>query len=696
MWAELVVGALLGQARAEEAAEEDGAILVEEESGATRVERSAQAVTVLDTTEAQRQSADLAAVVGRAEGVHVQRSGGLGSEMRFSLEGFTDEQVRFFLDGVPLDLAGFPYGLAVVPVGLVDRIEVYRGVVPLELGADALGGAVNLVTEPPGESRSTLSYQGGSFDTHRLSALAGHTHEGSGLFVRGAGWFDRSANDYPVQVEVADETGHIQTTTARRFHDAYRSGGAMAEIGLAGRSWADLVGLRAFGSTSYREIQHNVVMSVPYGEPWYGVTTAGGTGTWRWTAGSWRVDALGGYTWTERSFSDLGSCTYDWFGQCVADRGSPGELTEGGSDQRVWDDAGLARVGVVWRPSDAHQLTLTASPTWFHRTGEDHTVEPGARDPLTAQRDAAQLVSGLGYQLDPSGGRLQETAFVKLYVQRVRSEEPIPGGGSHEADRDTLRVGVGDGIRVDLRTWATLKASYEWATRLPAPEEIFGDGVLVVDNLALQPEASHNANLGVSLQGEPRVGRATLVLGGFWREASDLIVLLGNDRSYSYENVFGARGLGVEASGSWVSPGEGVGLYASGSWLDLRNTAESGAFADYRGDRIPNRPWLTANARLNLGASGVATGDDRLSLDTYARYTHSFYRGWESVGLTAFKAAVPSQLSLDLALTYAVESDRGAVSASLEVQDLTDAPLYDFFGIQKPGRSVFGKITATR
>lgn len=696
MGPELLLALLIPAARAEEAPPDDDAVMiVESESSSTAAERSAQAVTVIDTTAAQRQSADLAAVVARAEGVDVQRTGGLGSEMRFSLEGFTDDQIRFFLDGVPLDLAGFPAGLAGVPVGLIDRIEVYRGVVPLTLGADALGGAVNLISEPPGAS-SSLSYQGGSFDTHRLSATAGHQDPRTGRFARGAAWLDRAANDYPVQVQVADDAGHIETTTVRRFHDAYRSQGATVELGLAGRGRVDLLSVRGFGSASAREIQNNVVMSVPYGEAWYGVSTLGGSARAQGHAGRWRLDTLGGFTWTARTFSDLGACVYDWFGQCVAARGAPGELTALGADQTVWDRAALARLSARWQPNPAGELTLSLSPTGFTRTGQDRTITAGERDPLTAQRDAVSAVGGLGYRRRALEGRLEEMAFFKVYLQSVHSEEPIPGGGSGRVDRDTARVGLGDGLRVDLGPWLTLKVSYEWATRLPTAEEIFGDGVLVVDNLALRPESSHNTNLGATARGEPRLGALSLTLTGFWREATDLIALLGDDRSYAYENVFGARALGLEGAGAWRSPGDWVSLDASGTWLDLRNTSSEGAFSDYQGDRLPNRPYLMASARLSVGASGVVAAGDRLSLDAYTTYTHGFYRGWESVGFAAFKQAVPSQRSHDLALTYTARSDLRQLSASLEVQDLLNAPLYDFFGVQKPGRAVFGKLSVSR
>lgn len=664
---------------------------------AARLERSAQAVSVVATEEAQTQSADMGEVMARTQGVGVRRAGGLGSESRFSLNGLTDDQVRFFLDGVPLELAGFPFGISNVPVDLVERVEVYKGVVPVRFGADALGGAVNLVSEAPRTPLGgSVSYQGGSFDTHRVAGSAHLAHAGTGLFARAHGFLDASANDYPIDVEVPDEVGHLSEATVRRFHDGYLAGGGSLEVGVADRPWADALSVRGFGSSFARELQNNVVMTVPYGAAHYSMTSAGGTARFRQSSGAFGVDAFVGYTTTETTFVDLGTCVYDWFGQCVRERSQPGELEPGGIDDVVWDRVATARVGGSWRPNTHHAVTLSVAPSWFTRTGEDRLYEGDGRDPLASQRDSFTVVTGLEHQLDSRDERFQNLLFAKHYGQALASEEPLPGGEFRDVDRATQRFGFGDGARLHLADWAFAKVSYEWATRLPTPEEVFGDAVLILDNLDLTPETSHNVNAGVSVEADTGVGEVAGDVNAFLREASDLIVLLGTDRAFTYYNVFSARSLGVEAAAGWTAPNEWVVVELNATWLDFRNTSTEGTFGAYAGDRIPNRPWLFANATVTLAASDVAAPRDRLSLDWYSRYVHAFYRGWESVGLVAFKQTVPSQLSHTVALTYAVDSDRGRVSGSVEVQNLTDADTYDFFGVQRPGRAVYGKLTVTR
>ncbi|MEM6291905.1 MAG: TonB-dependent receptor plug domain-containing protein, partial [Myxococcota bacterium] len=75
------------------------------------MERSAEAVDVLDVEDARTKSADLGEVLARGRGIGVRRGGGLGSSTRLSLGGLTGAQVRTYVDGVPLEFSGYAFGL---------------------------------------------------------------------------------------------------------------------------------------------------------------------------------------------------------------------------------------------------------------------------------------------------------------------------------------------------------------------------------------------------------------------------------------------------------------------------------------------------------------------------------------------------------------------------------------------------------
>lgn len=660
---------------------------------------SAEAVRVVELEQAHQQTADLGEVLSRNAGVSVQRTGGLGSSSRLSLNGFSGEQIRFFLDGVPLELAGFGLGLANVPVNLLERVEVYRGVVPVRFGADALGGAINLVSSDGDEPGGAIaSLQAGSFGTWR-GALAGrHQFGEGGLFIKGHVFGDLARNDYRVDVEVPNARGQLEPASVPRFHDGYGALGAGVEVGVADRPFAERLSLRLFGTRASKELQHNVVMTVPYGEALSRESAYGAMLGWTHRAlldGKLRLEGTGGYSRRDTEFRDMAAYVYDWHGNQVRERLQPGELGTTPTDQLIQQHSVLARLQAGYALSDTQALRLALAPTFVTRQGENRLLrDTGLRDPLQAQRDLLTLVSGLEHELRLWDGRLENVTFVKGYFLRSRSEEVLAGDVSRRRDQSSEHVGAGTGLRLLLPHGLLAKASYEYATRIPGPDELYGDGVLVNANLGLQPETSHNANVELELRDlDTGLGRFRGSVGGFARLADQLIFPVGTDSVLSYDNVNAARSLGVEAAAGWTVPGGWLSVDANTTWQDFRNASSEGLYGAFQGDRIPNKPWLFANLTAQLRHTSLLRSGDEATLSATSRYVHGFFRGWESQGLRDAKQQVPAQLTHSLALSYALPV-RPALSGTLEAQNLTDAKTYDFFGAQRPGRSFFFKLNA--
>lgn len=662
-----------------------------------RLRDSSDAVKVVEVERAKQRTADLGEVLARTEGVTVRRQGGLGSGVRFSLNGLYDDQIRLFLDGVPLERAGYPFGIANVPVNLLERIEIYRGVVPLRLGADALGGAVNLVTDRRHRNRVGASYQVGSFGTYRGTLSGRYYDPESGMLASAAAFLDLAKNDYSVDAQVPDERGRLSERSVRRFHDAYSARGASVEAGVAERSWAKLLTLQLYGSTYDKEIQHNAVMSVPYGEVSYDQRVRGATLRYAVEPSKHlNLEVLLNYAYQHTHFDDRSEWVYDWYGHRIRERRVAGEVETQPSDQVEWQHAWFARSMAEFLVAKGHTLRIGTSPSLALREGDERLqADPSARDPLNAERTLVAVVSGVEYQLDALEDRVENVVFLKDYVYHADTIEPLPAGRSAERRADHHSLGFGDALRVRLSSWLIAKASYEYATRLPRPDEVFGDGVLVLPNLELEPERSHNANVGPSIElRRTELGDLTLDVNGFFRESDRLIVLLGNDRFYTHENVYKARALGVDVGASWAAPGRWIRTDASGSWLDLRNASSEGTFGDFEGDRIPNRPYLFASWGVTFRVEDLVGAYDSLEPFYAGRYTHEFFRGWESVGLRDFKQTVPAQTTHDFGVTWTVRTNHTRFVSTFEVSNAFDGKLFDYFGVQRPGRAFYLKLGA--
>ncbi|MEK7331474.1 MAG: TonB-dependent receptor plug domain-containing protein, partial [Candidatus Eisenbacteria bacterium] len=133
-------------------------------------------VSELATGASGRAFETLAEVLGEAAGVRVQQYGGLGAFSTVSLRGAPAGQVAIFLDGFPITSAAHGVvNLGDLPTTAIERIEVYRGLSPLGLGAAAPGGAINLVTTSSPELRA-LRLARGAFGTWEARAGAGGHH----------------------------------------------------------------------------------------------------------------------------------------------------------------------------------------------------------------------------------------------------------------------------------------------------------------------------------------------------------------------------------------------------------------------------------------------------------------------------------------------------------------------------------------
>ena len=666
---------------------------------AQQLQQSAEAVNVVDMRKAKEQSADLGEVLARTQGVSVRRDGGLGSTTRFSLNGLTDDQVRFFVDGVPLELAGYSFGVANVPVNLVERAEVYRGVVPIRLGADALGGVVNLVTNQTRGSYLGGSYQLGSFGIHRVTLDGRYSDEKTGFVLKPTAFLDLAKNDYSVRVQLPDARGRLSWANVPRFHDAYRAFGTTLEVGVVDRSWAKRLTLTGFASSRDKQLQHGTYMDEPYGEATYGETIYGATARYDVAvAARLKLEVTANYSHRVMAFRDMSEWRYGWRGRRLAMLFRAGEIGGEPSDSVLWQNAGFGRVLLIWEPWPEHTLRASVSPTYTMRTGHQRELStPGERDPLSAKRALLTVVSGVEYEIDVLDDWISNVVFVKDYVYRTDVQE-YPEGHAELRTNSTSHhsLGAGDSLRVRISPWFYLKASYEYATRLPRPDEVFGDGGTLQPNLKLKPEISHNANLGPRLElKRTPIGTLTVDVNAFLRESDRLIYVSGGASGTRYENLYKARALGVENGVSWFAPGRWLSMDGMLTWQDVRNESTEGDFADVKGDRLPNRPFLFGSWAARLYFDGLPTDNDSIELFYYGRYVHAFLVGWEGLGdrnERPFRLA--PQLMHSVGVTWLVSRDAAHMTWTLELQNLTDARAFDNFGVQRPGRAFFAKLTA--
>jgi outer membrane cobalamin receptor len=123
--------------------------------------------------------AQLADVLRRVAGVHIDQVGGRGGTGSLYLRGADPNYTLVLVDGVrvndPTNARGGSFDFSSLDIADVERIEIARGPYSAVYGGDALAGVVNIVTRhaPRDATGVSLEANGGAYDTRELSVNAG-------------------------------------------------------------------------------------------------------------------------------------------------------------------------------------------------------------------------------------------------------------------------------------------------------------------------------------------------------------------------------------------------------------------------------------------------------------------------------------------------------------------------------------------
>lgn len=647
--------------------------------------------TSIDLSELRARALDTADVIERARGVNVRQQGGIGARQTVSLDGLSGRRVRIFIDGVPAEVAGLGYAPAVLPISLLDRVDIYRGVVPVQLGADALGGAIDYVTRADEPDRyAEATYRVGAFQSHQGTANAGITFGATGWSLAADGFVDGSANDYEIRFEQGTLQGDSVEVEVPQFNDGFLGYGAGLDLKYEPNSDV-LLSLRGYFTGFDDDVQHGFILSPPLaGEATSGEDSAGALLRLRaerlspWLG----VDGWVAFSRREITFRDVSTNVYDENGNIIRTDSLPGEL-DVAVDQRVQDSELIGRVNLKADLSSNHSIVLGLTPNYVRREGQIELTE----DPS----ELAELVGGLEWAGSFWADRIRTSLFSKLYVQSASSFSVL-GEIAQEVQRTSVDPGAGAVVEVGIIESLSANVSYEWATRLPDVDEIFGDGILVRANPELQPERSHNWNLFLQAEDLRLAGvRIDAELGGFVRDATDLIFLEVGDLFSVNRNVGGARFIGASSSLAASLLDSHLDLFATLTYESGQNTAEGGDFERRRGDQLPNRPIWYGTFVVTGRIFDLLSRQDLLEIYWNARWIEEYFLFWESDGREDTKATIPSQFLQDIGITYDIESLFGSntrLAFNAELRNFTDEDAFDFFRVPRPGRAFFLKLSA--
>ena len=668
-------------------------------SKAQQLREGAYAVNAMNIKPLVNTTQSLNTIVNKTTGVKVREEGGVGSDYDLSINGLSGNSIRYFLDGMPLDSKGTGVTLANLPTNIIERIEVYKGVIPAHLGSDALGGAINIITNQQQQNFLDASYSIGSFHTHQFNFNARYVTPKTGIIIKPVVSVNYSKNDYIMKnMEVpSEDKASFVTKDCRRFHDDYFSLFSQLEAGVTDKSWTDEFFVSASVSKIDKELQTGSVQSWVYGMAERNTKSA--NVSVRYNKADFLVKNLDVHvslsqTWDHSQTVDTVFRKYYWDGSYIKNASS--EIRGRGKSLRHYKrPMTIVRSNVEYRFNDKHSLNLNYV---LNRAGNkqyddmDKTYVP-TNDVLVKH------IVGLSYNQSFLNGKLNNVFFLKDYINHLKVEQTelsfITGSDAVKPSNTQSYWGYGVGTRFTVSEPWAIKASYEHSVRLPIARELLGNGSTIYPNIALRPESSENFNLGL-------FGNITLApshhlyyeVNGFIRLVDDYIKATVKEQEgmMQYENVEAVHIKGVEGEVryDWADK---LGLMLNASYQDSRDQRkylESGALSATYNNRVPNKPWTFVNAEASYSFHNVLLPDSRLKLSIDYQWVHWFYLTWEAYGSAKTKPRIPEQNLINTAIQYSWKD--GRYNLSLECTNLFDRLAYDNYMLQKPGRAFFAKF----
>ena len=664
------------------ARELDG-VVVTGKSKVQFMRESPEAITVINGKDLQGRSVSLETILDKTIGLKVGQTGGLGSSSRIIVHGLEGNRIQILWDGIPMSTSDGTFSLDEIPIDIIERIEVYKSIIPARFGCDGLGGAVNIVTKEFSTDYLDASYELGSYQTHKGSVFSRKNFPKSGILLGAGGYYTSAKNDYSFRVP------ERENLLVKRDHDRFRSYMLKWKVAFT-KFWFDEISTEFGYYNRFNETQ-GVLKNIQHAENKSGMfmlenkLIKSGIPNNRLN-----FESHFSLSHTTNNFVDTARVNHDFEGNIYP---SPNGQGETGDVPHNSNDKGLEineRINLDYKLFTNHNLNLNTLINYAQRQPNDDIASQHAGFIIGGfPSKKTSIVSGLTWDAKLFGRKLTNMFSAKYFhlhseIEDLTSYEMIEA--PKKKSNTTSQIGWIEAMKYEPFRGFHLKVSYQRAIRLPNSQELFGDGIITFPAAGLKPEKSHNFNLGFLIDKNDVLGlsRLQFEVNGFYMQVSDMIKLMKQHMAAGYVNAEKVHIKGIETELKLdISPT--VYAYGNLTYQDVRDVLDylpgTQAPNPTKGLRLPNIPYLFANF-------GAEYHSDRLFKNWYVKafwdgkFTEEFFYFWELTELQ--KRRIPRSFVNDigLLLTY-----KNKYSIALECHNLMNKEVWDQFRQPLAGRT---------
>ena len=665
-----------------EETQEIAEVVLSAKSKAHLIKEQSMPVSVIDISSLRGTVSSVQDILAKTVGITLRTSGGVGSSSRISVRGLEGKRIGFFIDELPLSEQTDYIDINDIPVDMIDRIEIYKGVVPARFGGSSLGGAINIVIREYPDKYADLSYGYESFNTHKVQGVFKRNLKERGYTLGIGGGYTTSDNNYTF------DSPYRKGLRITRNHDKYRKyiiGGSFK----AKKWWFDEVEFEPVVVKTYKEIQGiEYDIREAHSESLMAGLANKLTKDNFLTEGL-NLDMFNGVVLTQMNFIDKATRRYEWDGSSYPTPSRYGgevgyNFPSDSDDQKL---SFINKTNLEYIINERHSFNFNSVFSIAKGTPKDELKTLSLGKQVNFDSRMHSWVSGVTYDLRSVNDVFLNSLTVRYYQYTMHTQmAPLFVPGKYDVDLQKNNWGVNNALRYRFLPSLMGKLSAGYEVRIPSENELLGDGISVVPSADLLPERNASANIGLLFDlTSKHPTNAQIEMNFFYMYLQDMIRYTAGLIGAQYQNFGEMRTLGMEFEAKAdVLPS--LYAYVNTTYQDLRDTRDyepaSTVPNPTKGKRMPNIPYLMANAgvefhRENLfGGSGQNT---RLFADV--AFVEEYFYDFEMTQLQ--KRRIPRSTTLDIGFEHSFLNNKLFISGKL--RNVTNEKTLSEFNRPLPG-----------
>lgn len=658
-------------------------------SEARKLKEEGMPVTVINMSNLQGTVTSISDILSKTVGMTIRTSGGVGSASRISVRGLEGKRIGFFIDEIPLNDQSDFIDLNDIPVDMIERIEIYKGVVPARFGGSSMGGAVNIKIKEYPDKYMDVSYMRESFNSNKLQLVSKRNLKEKGLIFGLGGGYTYADNDYTMT------SPYKEDLKIKRDHDRFQKimvGGSFK----ATKWWFDEVEFEPVFVDTKKEIQ-GIETDIRKAETNSRAFLFANTLKKEdFLLPGLDLDFSTAVAFTRINLIDTAKVRYDWDGNPYTTTKYGGELgnqyAANSNDKKF---TLINKINLEYMINKSHSVNFNSVFNLANGYPEDSLRNLSLGRQSVFDSKMRSWVGGINYDFRTEDDKFLNSVTARYYIYSMNTKKSQIYGGDNVKDIDLSKndYGISNAMRYKFKPDLMAKFSVGYDVRIPSETELLGDGYSISPSEGLLPERNTSVNLGLLYD---RIGISSnnlqIELSLFYMHLENMIRFTKGFIDAQYQNFGEMRTLGVEFDVKmdifpWLYG------YFNTTFQDLRDVRkyeeESELPNPTKGKRMPNIPYLMGNAGLEFHKENLFGGrgqNTRIFSD--ASYIEEYFYDFEMT--TNSQRRIPQSLTFDIGFEHSLMNNKLFLSG--KIKNLTDKNLLSEFNRPLPRRSLGFKV----